>query len=260
MSDLTLTLIQSPLHWQDPAQNRQMFSGLFASAAQPTDAIVLPEMFSTGFSMHTEQAETMNGETVAWMKAEASRLQVAIAGSIMIREGASVFNRFIWMNPDGTSHQYDKRHLFRMADEHNHFVSGSEKIIINYKGWKLCLLVCYDLRFPVWIRRTPENDYDTLVIIANWPQRREHHWRTLLQARAIENQSYMVAVNRSGVDGNDVAYSGYSGLISPKGEWITELAHDSFVQNVTLYKQELTDWRTSFPAWQDADGFSLSEF
>lgn len=257
MSELTLTIIQTPLYWQDAAQNRIMFSRLFASIQHPTDAVLLPEMFSTGFSMNTTLAETMDGETIAWMKAEAARLKVSIAGSLMIQEKDTTVNRFVWINADGTLQYYDKRHLFRMADEHNHFRSGTEKIIINHKGWKICPLVCYDLRFPVWMRRTPDCDYDAIVIVANWPQRREHHWRTLLQARAIENQSYVVAVNRSGTDGNDVEYSGYSGLISPKGEWINEWVHDSFVQNVILRKDELTDWRTVFPTWQDADGFSL---
>lgn len=257
MSELTLTIIQTPLHWQDPALNRTMFSQLFASIKQPTDAILLPEMFSTGFSMNTALAETMEGETIAWMKTEAARLQVPVAGSLMMKDGDIAVNRFVWINPDGTFEHYDKRHLFRMADEHRHFAAGTDKIIIAYKGWKICPMVCYDLRFPVWMRRTAECDYDAIVIVANWPQRREHHWRALLQARAIENQSYVVAVNRSGSDGNEVEYSGYSGLISPKGEWITELVNNSFVQNVTLYKHEVTDWRTVFPAWQDADGFDL---
>lgn len=258
MSDLTLTLIQTSLHWQQAAQNREMFSSLFATINHPTDAVLLPEMFSTGFSMDTSLAETMEGETVLWMKQQAALLNVPVAGSVMIREKEQVVNRFIWMQPDGSVQYYDKRHLFRMGDEHTHFTAGSEQQTIEYKGWKLRLLVCYDLRFPVWIRRTPQQDYDALLIVANWPQRREHHWRALLQARAIENQSYVVAVNRVGADGKGVDHSGYSGLISPKGEWECELIHEVCVRNVTLRKQEVIDWRTDFPAWQDADDFSLS--
>jgi predicted amidohydrolase len=258
MSDLTLTLIQTSLYWQQAAPNREMFSKLFATITHPTDAILLPEMFSTGFSMDTSLAETMEGETVAWMKQQASMLNVPVAGSVMIKDKEQVVNRFIWMHPDGSVQFYDKRHLFRMGDEHTHFAAGTAQQTIDYKGWKLRLLVCYDLRFPVWIRRTPQQDYDALLIVANWPQRREHHWRTLLQARAIENQSYVVAVNRVGEDGKGVEHSGYSGLISPKGEWECELIHEVCAQNVTLRKQEVMSWRTDFPAWQDADDFSLS--
>ncbi|AMS26627.1 hypothetical protein AEM51_05895 [Bacteroidetes bacterium UKL13-3] len=258
MNNLTLTLIQTPLYWEDAKQNRAMFSAYFSKINQPTDAIILPEMFSTGFSMNTSLAETMQGETISWMKAEAYRLQTPIAGSVMINDGDSVVNRFVWMNADGTHQHYDKRHLFRMGDEHTHFSAGNEQVTIDYKGWKLKLLVCYDLRFPVWIRRTPQHDYDALVIVANWPQRREHHWRILLQARAIENQCYVVAVNRVGADGNNTEHSGHSGLISPKGEWECEWIHELCIENVTLNRQTLTDWRTSFPAWQDADAFTLS--
>lgn len=258
MSDLTLTLIQTSLYWQDAAQNRKMFSKLFATITHPTDAVLLPEMFSTGFSMDTSLAETMDGETVLWMKQQAALMKVPVAGSVMIREDNRVMNRFVWMNPDGSFQHYDKRHLFRMGDEHTHFTAGAKQLTIEYKGWRLRPIVCYDLRFPVWIRRTPQHDYDVLLAVANWPQRREHHWRALLQARAIENQSYVVAVNRVGTDGKGVDHSGYSGLISPKGDWECELIQDVCVQNITLRKKELIGWRTDFPAWQDADEFSLS--
>ena len=260
MNTLTLTLLQVPLHWQDPEQNRKAFSIHFSSLTKPTDAIILPEMFSTGFSMETSLAEPMDGPTITWMKAEAARMGIPIAGSLMIREDDKVLNRFVWVHPDESLEVYDKRHLFRMGDEHKHFTAGEKPVVITYKGWKLRLLVCYDLRFPVWIRRTSKLDYDAIVIVANWPQRREAHWRTLLQARAIENQSYVVAVNRVGKDGNNMEHSGYSGLISPKGEWVTEMTDALLIQNVTLHKHEVTDWRTSFPAWQDADGFTLTEF
>jgi omega-amidase len=258
--ELRFTLVQSPLYWEQKEPNREHFSALLDSAADSADVIVLPEMFSTGFSMNTAVAETMEGETMAWMKHEAATRNAVICGSLMMNDAGTLYNRFVWMPPDGKYLQYDKRHLFRMGNEHRHYQPGTSSIIIEHKGWKILPLVCYDLRFPVWSRRTPALDYDAIVIVANWPERRSMHWRTLLQARAIENQSYVVAVNRTGDDGNGVYHSGNSGLVSPKGEWLAEAEHKTTLLNVILRKQEVSEWRNVFPAADDADRFSIEAY
>jgi omega-amidase len=257
MSDLVITLVQTTLHWEDKKQNLLLLEKWLSEVKQPTDFVVLPEMFSTAFSMQTALADTTDGETIAWMKQQSAKLGKPICGSLMLSENGSFYNRFIWMQPDGEFQFYNKRHLFRMGNEHDHFTAGNERIIIKSNGWKLFPVVCYDLRFPVWLRRTKNFDYDAMIIVANWPERREHHWRTLLQARAIENQCYVIAVNRVGVDGNGVNHSGYSGVVSPKGEWILEMADSTGIQNVTMNKHDLIDWRTTFPAENDADDFML---
>jgi omega-amidase len=257
MSDLTITLVQTPLHWEDKKQNLLLLEKWLSEVKQPTDFVVLPEMFSTAFSMQTALADTMDGETIAWMKQQSAKHGKPICGSLMLYENGKFYNRFIWMQPNGEFQFYNKRHLFRMGNEHDHFTAGDDKIIVDLNGWRLFPVVCYDLRFPVWLRRTKSFDYDAIIIVANWPERREHHWRTLLQARAIENQCYVIAVNRVGVDGNGVNHSGYSGVVSPKGEWILEMADTAGIQNVTISKQELIDWRTTFPAENDADDFRL---
>jgi predicted amidohydrolase len=258
MSTLTATLIQTPLHWEDKNSNLAMFDQWLNRIDKPTDLIMLPEMFATGFSMDTSFADLPEGDTINWLLAHAQRLKTPICGSLMMRDtGGQFVNRFVWMTPDGKSFHYDKRHLFRMGNEHHHFAPGKERLIIDYKGWKLFPVVCYDLRFPVWLRRTAEFNYDAMLIVANWPERREHHWRTLLQARAIENQSYVLAVNRVGLDGNGVNHSGYSGIVSPKGEWLLEMNKGEDIRTLDLSKTELTDWRTAFPAASDADLFSL---
>lgn len=257
MTPLKITLIQTSLVWEDKKANLSLFDQWLSRVEQPTDLIVLPEMFSTGFSMRTQFADTMQGETISWMQAHAHRLDTPLCGSLMMQDGERFVNRFVWVFPDGNIKTYDKRHLFRMGNEHHHFEPGDNRIIIEYKGWKLFPVVCYDLRFPVWLRRTAEFDYDAMLIVANWPERREHHWRTLLQARAIENQSYVLAVNRVGLDGNGVNHSGYSGVVSPKGEWLLELKNNEHLQTVDMSKAELIDWRTAFPAHNDADAFLL---
>jgi omega-amidase len=257
MKSLTVSLVQTKLYWEDKVRNLAMFDQWIADLKQPTDLIVLPEMFSTGFSMHTDFADTMQGTTVDWMRNHASILGVPVCGSLMMHDEGRFVNRFIWMNPDGTFTYYDKRHLFRMGDEHHHFEHGNKRDIIHYKGWKLFPVICYDLRFPVWLRRTKDLEYDAMIIVANWPERREHHWRTLLQARAIENQCYVIAVNRVGKDGNDILHTGASGIISPKGDWLLDLKDQEAMVSGELNMQELSDWRTSFPAGNDADAFSL---
>jgi omega-amidase len=257
MNELKITLIQTSLVWEDKQQNLERLNQWFESITDPTDLIVLPEMFSTAFSMQTQLAETMDGETMLWLKNKSAQFNIPICGSLMMSDQGRFTNRFMWVNPDGSIHQYDKKHLFRMGDEHHHFEAGTDRIVIQYKGWKLLPMVCYDLRFPVWLRRSKELDYDAMLIVANWPERRAHHWRTLLQARAIENQSFVIAVNRVGMDGDGVNHSGHSGLISPKGEWVNDLASKEIMQTVTLHQSEVTDWRTSFPAQNDADEFIL---
>lgn len=257
MTPLKATLLQTTLSWEDKKQNLDTLDQWLSTITQPSDFIMLPEMFSTAFSMDTTLADTMDGESIAWMQKQASRLNTPVCGSLMMNDKGAFVNRFIWMDPTGNVQFYDKRHLFRMGNEHHHFEAGNNRIIINHKGWKLFPVVCYDLRFPVWLRRTREFDYDAMLIVANWPERREHHWKTLLQARAIENQAYVFAVNRIGLDGHGVNHSGISGIISPKGEWLLEMFSNEGLQTMDISKTELIDWRTSFPAASDADSFSL---
>jgi omega-amidase len=203
MNDLKITLIQSNLFWENKVKNLEQFSHKIDAISEATDLIVLPEMFTTGFSMSPEKlAENVNGETVKWMKATAHKKNCVVTGSFICEEGGNYFNRLLWVNADGTYSKYDKRHLFSMGDENNHYATGEEKLIVKLKGWKICPLICYDLRFPVWARNTKEASYDVLIYVANWPERRSYPWKTLLLARAIENQSYVIGSNRVGVDGN----------------------------------------------------------
>lgn len=259
MQDLTITLVQTELHWQDAAANRAMFSDKLAKAAPTTDLIILPEMFTTGFSMSApELAEETEGETLQWMQAMAHKHQAVLTGSVIVRENGKYFNRLFWVRPDGTYEKYDKKHLFRMAKEHHTYSPGKEKLVVELKGWKLCPLVCYDLRFPVW-SRNKENGYDLVLFVANWPKVRSLAWRTLLQARAIENVAYAVGVNRVGTDGNGHPYSGDSAVIHPKGHKLLESSEQEAVLTITLSKQELQEFREVFPAHLDADAFSLDD-
>ncbi|EJF11524.1 amidohydrolase [Pontibacter sp. BAB1700] len=215
--DLRVTIIQTSLHWQDAAANRSMFSEKLALVAPDTDLVVLPEMFTTGFSMDASGlAEETEGPTLEWMKEEAAKHEAVLTGSVIVREGEQYFNRLYWVRPDGTYEHYNKRHLFRMAKEHHTYTPGQEKLLVELRGWKICPLVCYDLRFPVWSRNVG-SEYDLLLYVANWPKPRANAWSILLQARAIENLSYVVGVNRVGTDGNGHPYSGDSAIIHPKG-------------------------------------------
>ncbi|MGB0882811.1 MAG: amidohydrolase, partial [Vicingaceae bacterium] len=236
---LKVTIIQSELHWENVDHNLEMFAQKIEDINEPTDVIILPEMFNTGFSMDSERlAETTEGVTVNWMKNQAKKTGAALVGSLIIDEEAKFYNRLIWANPNGEIESYDKRHLFRMAGEHNHFSAGEERLIVNYKGWRICPLICYDLRFPVWSRNSSfchtersrsvfeESKnvgpaYDCLIYVANWPAVRQQPWSKLLEARAIENQCYVVGVNRVGEDGNGIGYSGNSVVVDPKGEVIS---------------------------------------
>jgi len=257
MQDLTVSVIQSELFWEDPEANRTAFAEKIAGI-QPPDLIVLPEMFSTGFSMRSnELAETMDGPSVTWMKEQAANSEAAINGSLIIEEDGKYFNRSVIAFPDGKIEHYDKRHLFRMADEDAHFSEGTEREIVELKGWRICLQVCYDLRFPVFSRN--QNDYDLLIYVANWPEARTSAWSTLLKARAIENQCYLIGVNRIGSDAKGISYSGASVILDPKGDelWETPL-HQEAIGTATLSSQELQDFRLKFPVSKDADDFDLN--
>ncbi|HSH67464.1 MAG TPA: amidohydrolase [Bacteroidia bacterium] len=259
MNDLKVTLIQSELFWENKEKNLEQFLKKINAISQPTDLIILPEMFTTGFSMNPKKlAEGMTGETVDWMKERAREKKCVIAGSFICEEDGNYYNRLLWVNPDGSYSRYDKRHLFSMGDEHNHYSAGEEKLIVKLKGWKICPLICYDLRFPVWARNTKDSSYDVLIYVANWPERRSFPWKTLLLARAIENQSYVIGANRVGKDGNEISHSGDSAVINPKGEIISKIKpNEEATETVTLSYAELSEFRQQFPAIQDADKFEI---
>jgi omega-amidase len=258
MQDLTVTIVQTALHWHAPVANRAMFTEKLAKVSPVTDLIVLPEMFTTGFSMHaTTLAEKPEGETLHWMQEMAVVHQAVITGSIIVKENEHYYNRLYWVRPDGTFNTYDKKHLFRMAKEHHTYTPGKEKLLVELNGWNICPLVCYDLRFPVWSRNR-ENSYDLMLYVANWPKVRNLAWSTLLQARAIENIAYCIGVNRVGTDGNGHPYSGDSAIIHPKGHKLLETSEQEGIHTITLSKQELLDFREVFPAHLDADTFVLN--
>ncbi|SEK95840.1 Carbon-nitrogen hydrolase [Chitinophaga rupis] len=263
MSDLKVTLIQSQLHWENIAENLRMFDEKINSIPERTEVIVLPEMFSTGFSMQSARlAETMDGSAVQWMKKKAAEKNVIITGSLIIKDGDRYVNRLIWMQPNGVYGIYDKRHLFGYAGEHEHYLPGDKRLIAQVKGWKINLSVCYDLRFPVWARNaiiaeTGAPAYDVLINVANWPERRNTPWKTLLQARAIENQAFVIGVNRVGNDGNNIYHSGDSSIIDPMGEIIYQKAHDEDIFTYTLERARLEEVRKNLPFLKDADRFQV---
>jgi omega-amidase len=260
---LKVTTIQSELHWENVDENLNMFSKKIETISESTDVIVLPEMFNTGFSMLSEKlAEKMNGKTVDWMKRQAGKSDAVITGSLIIAENNNFYNRLIWAQPDGEIFTYDKRHLFRMANEHENFSAGAERLIVHYKGWRICPMVCYDLRFPVWSRNTSGSElpvYDVLIYMANWPEARKTHWCKLLEARAIENQCYVVGVNRIGEDGNGFSYTGNTAVINFMGEVIrpTEEKSES-TMTTDLSLTDLNAWREKFPLSKDGDMFEIS--
>lgn len=255
--NLIVSLVQSAIIWEDKVANTAQYEQLIAAAPEKKEVVILPEMFSTGFSMAPEKlAETMDGPTVAWMKQLAARQQIILAGSLIIEEEGAYYNRFIWMQPDGRHYHYDKRHLFAYADEDKHYAAGSRKLIVQVKGWKICPLVCYDLRFPVWARNAGA-EYDVLLYVANWPARRSLAWTTLLQARAIENQAYTIGVNRIGEDGKGIVYSGDSVVNSPLGEHLLAPGAKAGLHTITLSKEPLTQTRAQLPFLKDADKFLL---
>jgi predicted amidohydrolase len=254
---MNISLIQTSLAWEDAAANRSMFTDKINAITDPADIIVLPEMFTTGFSMNTSLAEKMDGETIAWMKSTAQEKNVVLCGSVLIEDDGSFYNRLLWVQPDGSVKHYDKRHLFSLSTEPQTFSPGHEQLIVDYKGWRINLIVCYDLRFPVWIRNTKSDAYDILICVANWPERRNTAWQTLLRARAIENQAYVIGVNRVGNDGSNIYHSGDSAAIDPLGEYLYHKAHDEDTITVSLQRDKLLQIRQQLPFLNDADSFSL---
>lgn len=256
MQKLTVSLLQCELLWESPEENRKAIEGTLRDASPETDLIVLPEMFSTGFSMNAAAiAEPPDGPTQRWLGELARELDCAITGSVAVRDGPAIVNRLLFVTPEGT-HCYDKRHLFRMGGEHKHYAAGKERVVLRWRGWRIKPEICYDLRFPVFSRN--RDDYDLLINVANWPARRESHWRALLTARAIENLACVVAVNRIGSDGNGIDYSGASLALDARGETLLDLESRCELATVTLDGDALMAYREAFPAWQDADDFSLS--
>ena len=248
---MNITLVQSELYWEDIEKNLSNFEQKLETVEQ-TDLIILPEMFSTGFSMNAASvAETMDGSAINWMRKTAMKKNCALTGSLIIKENGKFYNRLIFMRADGSFEQYDKKHLFTMAKEEETYTAGSEKVFIEYKGWKICPLICYDLRFPIWNRNL--EDYDLAIYVANWPDRRSYHWRSLLTARAIENQCYVAAVNRVGSDGKDLYYSGYSSLIDPAGEILYQKADSEDIQQFDISLEHLKEVRTKLPFLKDRD-------
>lgn len=257
LPDLELALIQTTLAWQDPAANRAHFSALLEQA-RGADLIVLPEMFSTGFSMDSAAlAEPENGPSSQWLREQAQALQAVVTGSLIIQTADGAYrNRLLWARPDGSLAHYDKRHLFRMAGEHKHYSAGEQQVLLEVKGWQVRPLICYDLRFPVW--SCDPQDTDMLLYTANWPAARRHHWNRLLPARAIENLCYVAAVNRIGEDGKGHAYSGDSQVLDFQGDSLLSAEAATGVFTISLSGAALAAYRERFPAYLDADGFELT--
>lgn len=259
MSDLIVSLIQANLAWEDRTANLQHLEEKIASIDQRTHVVILPETFPTGFSMHPARlADTMDGEVVAWMKRVAAEKRVILTGSVIIKEEERYFNRLIWMLPNGQYGVYDKRHRFGYGGEDREFTAGKKRLIASVNGWKVNLMICYDLRFPVWARQKPGSgaEYDLLVNVANWPDTRIAAWKTLLQARAIENQAYVVGVNRVG-KGGDSYYSGESMVVDPLGEVLYHKKDEEDVFTISLGRSHLDSIRSRLPFLNDADPFEL---
>lgn len=259
MSQLRVTLVQQPLVWGEAAANRERFAALLGPLAGSTDLVVLPETFTTGFSMEVERlGEPAGGPTGGWLGDLAQELDAAVTGSIIAAEGGRYYNRLLWAEPGGAPlKHYDKRHLFRMGGEHRHFTAGGPAWSVAWRGFRVCPLVCYDLRFPVFSRRRAALDFELLLYVANWPAPRALAWRTLLRARAIENQAYVVGVNRVGADGHGIAHAGDSAAIDPLGVPLAELGDSPEVVTVRLDGGRLQAFREKFPAHLDADRFTL---
>jgi len=274
MSTISITTVQTSLTWENKEANLAMFAEKIRNLSPNTEIVVLPEMFSTGFSMDPYQlAETMEGPTIQWMKSLAVEKKIILTGSMIASENGVYYNRLIWMLPNGQFGYYDKRHLFAFAGEDKHYSAGRKRLIASVKGWRINLQVCYDLRFPVWARQSESSleavnvppderlnkgiEYDLLIYVANWPERRIHAWKTLLQARAIENQCYVVGVNRVGNDGNNIYHSGDSMIIDPLGEVLYTKSHDEDIHTTILDKTKLDEIRTKLPFLNDADDFLI---
>ena len=262
MSDLTISLIQTDIHWEEPDANLAMFEEKIWTINEATDVIVLPEMFTTGFSMNAENlAEPAGGKTFKWLRQMATQKNAAVTGSYMVKERDQYFNRLCFVYPNGFSEHYDKKHLFTLAGEGDTYTSGSERLIVEYKGWRICPMICYDLRFPVWARSRKSGDnvheYDLLIYVANWPDARIDAWNALLKARAIENSAFCAGLNRTGTDAVSKGYPGHSAVYSFKGEEIMFSATDKLM-TVKLSYATLMEFRERFPFQNDADEFTMS--
>jgi omega-amidase len=265
MSTLTITIIQSDLKWEDKVFNLQQLEEKIKAIPQRTQLVVLPEMFNTGFSMNAaDLAEGMDGESLQWMRRMSKEQKIILTGSLIIAEEKQFFNRMVWMMPNGQMGYYDKRHLFAFAGEDKHYTPGSKRVIASVNGWKVNLQVCYDLRFPVWSRQQMGDaasgtaaEYDLLLYVANWPARRSLAWKTLLCARAIENQCYVVGVNRIGNDAHGNYHSGDSMVLNPLGDVLYHCADREDVHTITLNMEDLNNTREALPFLRDADSFML---
>ncbi len=254
MPGLKISLLQQPLVWMDGPANLRHFDRQLEGITG-RDVIVLPEMFTTGFAMEAAKQSLPEADVVEWMHARAAQSQALIAGSAALQTEHGAVNRFLLVEPDGTVHHYDKRHLFRMADEHHHYEAGNQRVVFEWRGWRILPLVCYDLRFPVWSRN--QNDYDLALYVANWPAPRSLHWQSLLIARAIENQAYVAGCNRVGTDGNGHHYRGDSRIINPREIIATADPHQATRLDAELSLSTLQEYREKFPAWRDADPFTI---
>jgi len=255
---LNICMLQCDLHWEDALKNKTQID-VYLAEVTGVDIILLPELFSTGFSVaSTHLAESMDGETVVWMKAQAKKKKAVLCGSVMIEYKGRVFNRLLWVEPNGRVLHYDKRHLFSLIKEDKYFTAGTERLILEYEGWKICPMICYDLRFPVFARN--DVDYDLLLFIANWPNTRITSWDALLKARAIENQTYVVGLNRVGVDGFNAEYPGHSQVLDPDGDCISMAPeYEVGLVEVTLSKNYLKACRKRHPFLSDRDAFTITD-
>ena len=253
MRNLKITLIQTEPVWEDINGNLALFYDKINDITEKTDLVILPEMFTTGFSMNAANlAQAINGSSIKWLQKISRLINADIVGSIIFKINDLYFNRLLWAKPDGRLFTYDKKHLFRFAGEEKVYSAGVENITVELNGWKIRPFICYDLRFPAWTRNI-KNEYDIALFIANWPEKRSMHWKSLLQARAIENQCYVLGVNRVGVDGNGLFYSGDSSVIDPLGKIIFQKHDEEFIYTTVLSFNKLEDYRKTFPAWMDAD-------
>jgi len=267
LKNLTVTIIQTALHWQNRSANLHHIEKLITQINTATNLIVLPEMFTSGFTMEAQSvADVTKGEVLQWMQTMALKKNAVIVGSVVIKEEDNFYNRLLWVKPDGSFEFYNKRHLFRMAKENEHYAEGKSRLITTLNDWRICPLVCYDLRFPAWSRNVnwgnkfeQTHQYEVLIYVANWPERRSHAWKSLLVARAIENQCYVIGVNRIGLDGNDINYTGDSMIINPLGEIMSKTkANEESIETITLNLNELNNYRITFPANNDADEFEIN--
>jgi len=257
MDNLKISIFQGYLFWENIDKNLQNIELRLSSIREKTELIILPEMFTTGFTMNAAAlAEPMDGKSMQWMHKIAVKYEAVVTGSLIIKENNKFYNRLIWMRPDGTYEHYDKRHLFALGKEHETYTAGDKRIIVELNGWKICPVICYDLRFPVWLRNVG-GEYDLLLIVANWPERRALHWRTLIPARAIENQAYVVAVNRVGHDGNEVYHSGDSNCIDPNGKVIYYKRDEEDMYTFSIVGDEIEKIRRAMPFLKDADKFEI---